>query len=314
MNNKEKTVIYVFGPKRLSEDYKAGKVLTIENGGWLKIGLTTCNMADDAADAAMKRIQGEVRTGIAETCRLFEVFEYPLMPGKPDDEIRGILTSGMYNLDNSKDNNKKIEDIYEIKAGNEYVYGISKNNLRYAIIAFERELFKKYFNKEAEDRQLFSDCIERNDSRYEMPVSDDDSSSTKTYTTNDKYDKFWEKVISKLPNNIKEIVHLSKGRPYINIGNSNGRFMVNAVFSPQKDEAMVDLNGPKVGEEGKQEIERFIKDNGIANINALQGTRCLERWYWPETTQYSQDEENLVNWFAEKIQIFYDNFKPVLEL
>lgn len=44
----KRTIIYVFGPKRLSQLYFSNKELEQKDGGWLKIGLTSSN--DDAKD------------------------------------------------------------------------------------------------------------------------------------------------------------------------------------------------------------------------------------------------------------------------
>lgn len=312
MNAKTKTVIYIFGPKRLSEDYYRGNQLTIDNGGWLKIGLTTCDFEEDAWGASMKRINQEVKTGIAETCRLLDVFEYPLLEGKADDRIRDILTSGLYTLENSKANNKQIVDPYEIKAGNEYVYGIKRENVLYAIQVFERQLVDKFVDTDKFEDLLV--CFKTNRSAYE---SDDDSQnsneSCKNSVGNEECDKFWEKVLQKLPAKYKDVAHIKKGRPYIDFGLTTSDYCINAVFSIRNNQAMVDLNGPSIGESGKNKVTDYIQEKGIQQpIKAIQGSKNKERWYWPETTIYAQDEDNLVDWFAEKIQIFYDNFEELV--
>ena len=308
----KKTVIYIFGPKRLSEDYYKGNQLSIENGGWLKIGLTSCNLDEDPWSASMKRINQEVRTGIAETCRLLDVFEYPDLQGKADDRVRDILTSGLYTLENSKANNKQIADPYEIKAGNEYVYGVKRQNVLYAIQVFERQLTDEFYGT---DRQSdFFECLKRNNSAYE-PYDDSQNSndSSKSSVGNEDCDAFWGKVLQKLPDKYRKSAHPSKGKPYINFGLSTSSFGINAVFSTRKNEAMVDLNGFSGGEEGKNKVIEYIKEKGIQQpIKAVQGTKNKERWYWPETTPYDQEEDKLVDWFAEKIQIFYDNFEELV--
>lgn len=312
MNNKEKTVIYIFGPKRLSEDYYKGKQLTIDNGGWLKIGLTTCDFDQDAWQASMKRINQEVKTGIAETCRLLDVFEYPLLTGKADDRIRNILTTGLYTLENSKANNKQIVDLYEIKAGNEYVYGVKRENVLYTIQVFERQLLDEFHDTVRESD--FFKCLERNKSAYESDeYSQNGNEPSKSSAGNEECDKFWDKVLLKLPEKYRNVAHRSAGRPYINFGLLTSSFGINAVFSTRKNEAAVALNGPKVGLPGKQKVTQYIQDKGIQlHIQAIQGTKNQARWYWPETTTYAQNEDILVDWFADRIQIFYDNFEELV--
>lgn len=96
----KRTLIYVFGPKRLFSQYFSNTELKQQDGGWLKIGQTS--ETDDSKDkweCAMGRISQEVRTGIPEVCQLFDVFEYPEMSGNVDDRIRNLLTNDMYCLE-----------------------------------------------------------------------------------------------------------------------------------------------------------------------------------------------------------------------
>lgn len=44
----KRTIIYVFGPKRLASLYFSNKELEQKSGGWLKIGLTSSS--DDGMD------------------------------------------------------------------------------------------------------------------------------------------------------------------------------------------------------------------------------------------------------------------------
>ena len=119
----KRTIIYVFGPKRLSPQYSSNTELKLQEGGWLKIGQTSEeNDNIDKWESAMVRINQEVRTGIPEVCQLFEVFEYPEQTGNTDDAIRSLLTDDIYNLECSKVHNQNI-DKYEIRAGREFVYG-----------------------------------------------------------------------------------------------------------------------------------------------------------------------------------------------
>ena len=102
----KRTIIYVFGPKRLFSQYFSNTELNQQDGGWLKIGQTS--ETDDYTDkweCAMGRINQESRTGIPEVCQLFDVFENPEMSGKVDDRIRNLLTNDMYCLECSKMHN-----------------------------------------------------------------------------------------------------------------------------------------------------------------------------------------------------------------
>ena len=125
----KRTLIYVFGPKRLSSHYFSNTELKQEDGGWLKIGQTSeTDDCKDMWDCAMERINQEVRTGIPEVCQLFDVFEYPEMSGNVDDRIRNLLTNDMYCLECSKLHNQSVEK-YEIKAGREFVYGVTRSQI-----------------------------------------------------------------------------------------------------------------------------------------------------------------------------------------
>ena len=63
----KRTIIYVFGPKRLSPQYFSNTELSQQEGGWLKIGQTSEeNDNIDKWKSAMARINQEVRTGIPE--------------------------------------------------------------------------------------------------------------------------------------------------------------------------------------------------------------------------------------------------------
>ena len=112
----KRTIIYVFGPKRLAHQYRES--INIQNSqdscdvtNWLKIGMTTSE--DDNLDkweVALNRIKQESRTGISEICVILDVFEYPYIEGKPDDDIRLLMTDDVYSLANSKSNNGLLEN------------------------------------------------------------------------------------------------------------------------------------------------------------------------------------------------------------
>ena len=148
----KRTIIYVFGPKRLSPQYSSNTELKLQEGGWLKIGQTSEeNDNIDKWESAMVRINQEVRTGIPEVCQLFEVFEYPEQTGKTDDTVRSLLTDDIYNLECSKVHNQNI-DKYEIRAGREFVYGVTRSQVVNAIAKFERNLILDNYGKEGFDK------------------------------------------------------------------------------------------------------------------------------------------------------------------
>ena len=162
----KRTLIYVFGPKRLFSQYFSNAELKQQDGGWLKIGQTS--ETDDSKDkweCAMGRINQETRTGIPEVCQLFDVFEYPEMSGNVDDRIRNLLTNDMYCLECSKVHNQSV-DKYEIKAGREFVYGVTRNQVRNAVTKFERNLILDYYGKDGFENLM--ELIKRNNSG-EMP-------------------------------------------------------------------------------------------------------------------------------------------------
>lgn len=147
----KRTIIYVFGPKRLASLYFANKELEQKSGGWLKIGQTSSSDDGmDKRDVAINRINQETKTGIPEVCQLFDVFEYPEQQGNTDDKIRNILTDDIYNLECSRTHNKEIEK-YEIKAGREFVYGVTRNQVFNAMAKFEHDLILSEYGNEGFD-------------------------------------------------------------------------------------------------------------------------------------------------------------------
>ena len=103
----KRTIIYVFGPKRLAAKYFANDEMAQQEGGWLKIGQTSeTDDQKDKWDCAMNRIKAETHTGIPEVCQLYDVFEYPYKAGNNDYVLRTILAEDMYHLECSKMHNR----------------------------------------------------------------------------------------------------------------------------------------------------------------------------------------------------------------
>lgn len=307
----EKTIIYVFGPKRLGSDYRNNKELPNDETGWLKIGLTTSNDENaDKWDVAIKRIGQEVKTGISETCVLLDVFEYPSLSGKPDDEIRRLMTDDVYNLSNSKANNKLVKnDQYEIKAGQEFVYGASRAKVLAAIAKFERNLIIKY-------RKAFPDMFETLIELVEKNMQDaagetDDSTNSSQQQTDD----FWEKVIDKLPDNIKEKSNHSKGKNYVTIKTRHpGCKWYFLTYNVKQESTSVALETYDGGLKVRDSVESYIEQNNIRTIiNNLQqpkqGTRNPNKYSWEIRGEYSGEEESVIQWFVENTKILYNAFE-----
>lgn len=314
----KRTIIYVFGPKRLSSQYFTNKELNREDGGWLKIGMTS--EADDAKskwDSAMGRINGESRTGIPEVCQLFDVFEYPEMSGKVDDRIRDLLTNDLYDLECSKVHNQDVEK-YEIKAGREFVYGVTRNQVLNAIAKFERDLILERYGKEGFDDSM--ELIKHNNSG-ELPFepdTEDDSDNTQA-TGNAASDakiawcnNLWDRVITKVSDKVPHISNPT-GRPYIGFKSlKHDGFFYDCGYSTRYNMATVAIRTTG-GEEAKNKMQDFIDENKVLsvlpNLKLKPGTRQKGKWMWLVSDTLDKSEDDLVDWFADTIISFYNAFE-----
>lgn len=152
--NFDYTIVYVFGPEQSEEKYFNDEVLSREAGEWVKIGETGFrgsieNVTTELMkDQSIKRINNESRTGIPVTSKIYDVFIFPYQP-KTDDLIRKRLCAELYNLDNSKQINKQLkDDKYVIRAGEEFVYGVCRSNIKFAVQSFDHDLIAKAENDE----------------------------------------------------------------------------------------------------------------------------------------------------------------------
>lgn len=139
-------VVYVFGPEQCEEKYFNDEVLSKAAGEWVKIGETGYRghidevTEDSMKDCAMARIKSESRTGLPVTSKIYDVFIFPFK-AKTDDLIRRRLSSEMFNLESSMQINKQLgEDKYIIRAGQEFVYGVSRSQIKYAVQSFDHDL------------------------------------------------------------------------------------------------------------------------------------------------------------------------------
>lgn len=312
----KRTIIYVFGPKRLSPQYSSNTELKLQEGGWLKIGQTSEeNDNIDKWESAMVRINQEVRTGIPEVCQLFEVFEYPEQTGNTDDAIRSLLTDDIYNLECSKVHNQNI-DKYEIRAGREFVYGVTRSQVLNAIAKFERNLILDNYGKEGFDNlmQMIKDN-NSGDSPLEINQDIDPSAEISTNKKSEWCDNLWNSVIDKIKSTIGSSISNPKGRPYINFNSPRRKdFFYDCSYSVRYGITTVTISTLN-GEDAKTQMDEFIAKNDVLtqlpDLKLKQGTKQKNKWAWLITDTLDKTDDELVNWFADTILKFYSIFENI---
>ena len=312
----KRTIIYVFGPKRLSPQYSSNTELKLQEGGWLKIGQTSEeNDNIDKWESAMVRINQEVRTGIPEVCQLFEVFEYPEQTGNTDDAIRSLLTDDIYNLECSKVHNQNI-DKYEIRAGREFVYGVTRSQVLNAIAKFERNLILDNYGKEGFDNlmQMIKDN-NSGDSPLEINQDIDPSTEISTNKKSEWCDNLWNSVIDKIKSTIGSSISNPKGRPYINFNSPRRKdFFYDCGYSVRYGITTVTISTLN-GEDAKTQMDEFIAKNDVLtqlpDLKLKQGTKQKNKWAWLITDTLDKTDEELVNWFVDTILKFYSIFENI---
>lgn len=304
----KRTIIYVFCPKRLRIDYLKGMQLPDFPLGWIKIGKTSSEKdAEDKWDAALARIKQEVHTGLNEPCVLVDVFEYPELPGNPDDIIRKLLTSELYEFVGSVHHNKQVDPLkYEIKAGREYLYGVSRRHVQNAIAKFERDLLLSIRDK---DREVFLiECIRKN---HETSIEDVDE-------TDGLIELYDDIVIDLKLHGIKANHPNNRNYGYISSKNKDIK-AYSFSFSVKQNQATIAVE--TMGEEGMQRIEQFIEDNNIRQevelSNPLQGVKNKNKYSWKLIEPFDDyNEAVLLEWFVQNIvqivRIFEDQEVPQL--
>lgn len=315
----KRTIIYVFGPKRLSARYFSNTELNQEDGGWLKIGQTS--ETDDNRDkweCAMGRINQETRTGIPEVCQLFDVFEFPDMSGNVDDRIRDLLTNDVYNLECSKIHNQNI-DKYEIKAGREFVYGVTRNQVLNTIAKFERDLILEHYGKE--DFEDFMELIKHNNSG-ELPFELESDSTDIPVTSNEVSDakviwcnNIWERVIARVKDKVQSHINNPMGRPYIGFKSpTHEGFVYDCGYSVRYNTVTVSIYTTN-GEKAKDYMQNFISNNNVLsqlpNLKQRPGAKQDGKWIWLATDTLDKTDEELVNWFVDTILKFYSIFENI---
>lgn len=314
----KRTIIYVFGPKRLASEYQNGSEKSISQEStdvtnWLKIGLTTTeDNTLDKWDAAKNRICQESRTGIPETCVILDVFEYPFLDGKADDEIRRLMTEDVYKFANSKANNGLIENKYEIKAGQEFVYGASRSHVLAAIAKFERNLIIKTF-KHSKDK--LEDLIQMIQSNMDDVADEQEETSANTSQQDTSvFDSFYEKLIAAMPSYIGERCNHTIGKNYMTIRtNRTDCKWYYLAFSVKRGTTAVQLETYD-GQEGKESVDQFILKNDITSIlpqlePARQG-KSESKFSWDIHGEYKGDEETVIKWFVNNTKKMFDAFEP----
>ena len=312
----KRTIIYVFGPKRLSPQYSSNTELKLQEGGWLKIGQTSEeNDNIDKWESAMVRINQEVRTGIPEVCQLFEVFEYPEQTGNTDDAIRSLLTDDIYNLECSKVHNQNI-DKYEIRAGREFVYGVTRSQVLNAIAKFERNLILDNYGKEGFDNlmQMIKDN-NSGDSPLEINQDIDPSAEISTNKKSEWCDNLWNSVIDKINSTIGSSISNPKARPYINFNSPRRKdFFYDCGYSVRYGITTVTISTLN-GEDAKTQMDEFIAKNDVLtqlpDLKLKQGTKQKNKWAWLITDTLDKTDDELVNWFADTILKFYSIFENI---
>lgn len=300
----KRTIIYVFGPNRLKNIYNSDQPLPNDPTGWLKIGLTTTE--DDSLDkwdAAMSRIRQESRTGISETSVLLDVFEYPFIQGKPDDCIRNIMSSEIYELESSKANNKLLDDKYQIKAGQEFIYGASRKNVLAAIHVYERKLLLKADNSSIDELKKMI-CSNAEEAQNEQ---DETTDAQKDLV----YSAFFDNVIKAMPDGIRELCSHYKGKNYVIVKSVHKRCLYSASLSTRKNEkhvAFETLNGI----DEVEKINQCIEKSGLGELmpaimHPVQGTKDQDKYYYKIGGDYSSEsEEDTIKWMVDNITTMFN--------
>ncbi len=312
----ERTIIYVFGPKRLASLYVSGNEMALEeNGGWVKIGQTTENDDNvDKWDSAMKRINQETHTGIPEVCQLYDVFEYPKQKGNADDYVRRLLAEGLYELKTSKKENKNLEK-NAIKAGREFVYGVSRSQIHNAFAVYERNLILECSN-EIEKLKNLINFIKNNNS------DSDDESNEVTLGINldfpsERNNKIWREVKSKINEKIDNNITNQKDRHYISIKSKHSNQEFKCCYFCQMGirsgiiSVVFETYG---GEADRDNVNAYLDNNNelrksIPNIALKQGIKNKEKWAWNVSDTLNKSDKDLIEWFVKTFFSMYHIFE-----
>ena len=312
----KRTIIYVFGPKRLAATYYENGEMARQEGGWLKIGQTsTTDDAEDKWDSALSRVRAEVRTGIPEVCRLYDVFEYPYMEGNNDDVLRTILAEDIYTLDNSKSHNHDIEQ-YEIKAGREFVYGVTRGQVLNAIAKFERNLILKYYGKP--QFEVLIELICKNNSAENSPFeqnAEDEAPQSGDSVKPGWCDTLWERVFDGVKKSVDVQVSIPKGRPYAVVKSGHKAFAYVLGYSVRYSVANVSIETYQGGET-RDNLNLLIEQNNISaalpGLRMRSGVKNANKWSWSVSASFERSDDGLITWFVDTFVTFYNEFENSL--
>ena len=304
MEAKDVSIIYVFGPKDTWQDYLNGKEVP-----WLKIGQTTCLLDEDKWIGAANRVRQEKHTGIPVTCRLYEVFSYPYKNGAIDTAFRRILTNDMYKVENSLDNNRQITDQYELKAGNEFVYNVTRSQILNAQAKYEHRLLLDSMQtpKKGQDNSLLKRLVLDNQI---SPFDDIENDPEGGFTDTKTLDPLMKKVFDALPSDIKSRYKpvIYGGKRYILLKSSRKGFGYSAGYSTRYRQCSVAYETTG-GEEKRNELNSIGTDSPNLQIEELQGTKNQNKWAWRVTGSLDQTEDQVVKWFVDNISAMCSHFE-----
>ena len=314
MEEMKKTVIYIFGPKRLAGTYFSNKPMVLEEGGWLKIGQTTnSDESIEVKDSALNRIRQETHTGIPEVCQIFDVFEYPERARVTDDTIRSILTDDVYKLESSKKHNSNVEfNKYEIKAGTEFVYGVTRKQVFNSIARFEHDLILKHHGEE--DFEILMQCIKNNVQSASQYEFESDSPSSEMGTNSQWTDELWQSVKKRLAVQMKSNINIPKGKSYFLFQSETykGQISYIAGYSVRFGLASVGIEtygGDDIKKMIESKIDTAPEDYPLKTVEVKQGSKNKDKWAWSITTPIDKSNENLVRWYVEQLISIYNFFE-----
>lgn len=313
MNNiTKKTVVYVLG---LSSEFN--NYLQNVKVSEVKIGQTSVDVNVDSYEAAYDRVK-KGKTSYSVPHKVFECFEFP-MNGKVDDKIRKKLTLQLYpNLKSSMKVNENAKP-GEISAGREFVYEVTRSQIRHAITEYSLEVIL-----DAIDKQPTSGSSDLTDVANligsSQPVSfmmDDSDESEKR-----EFQQFWNDVDKfcsvGLPNS---------NRPYVKVNSYHQNCLYRAYESKRYGMLSVDFQcfAKSVKDGGKytagirsKEAYRDAVSMAMSNAQTskpeslqgpIQGKKRGDMWFWRLQTPMFPDREENVKWLAnamEKMHCFFE--------
>ena len=253
-----------------------------------------------------------------QVCQLFDTYEFPYRDGNNDDVIRTLLAEDIYTLESSKSNNREAGlDKYDIKAGREFIYGATRNQVKNALAKYERNLMLEYYRGPQFD--CLMEMIRRNNMIEEEPLEpnvNEDASEVDT-SQNEWCDKLWDRVIAKLGENIDAPITNPKGRPYI-IMKSNTKVLSYVLgYSVRYGLTSVSVETYR-GEIIRDRVNDFIADNQvmstIENLTMKQGAKRKDKWAWTVSDSLDKSEEELIDWFVKTAISFYNTFEQFVKM